>query len=309
MNNITDTLIIGAGAMGVPPAAGLLTLAGVRVRFLADTARCERYRREGIFLNGIKVGAEFVTPGELTEVPELVIIATKGFSLRSAIALLKGKTASGTVILPLLNGISAAGELRQAFPECRVLHGLYLGHASVREGNRISWSGCGKIFFGDPTGDKAAVGAVSRLFSRAGIDHVIPDDILAAVWKKFILNVGINQTQALFRADYGMIQRSPELLDYCRDLMREAAGVAVAAGVQIDADTAIGEAMKVVCEMPPEVKTSMLQDVLAGRETEVDLFAGELCRVAARLGLDVPLNRRILSQLSRVADGGVEYQK
>jgi len=297
MKDITDIIIIGAGAIGVLPAAKLLSLPDVRVRFLADAGRCMRYRRDGVFLNGSRLNAEFVTPGELTGDPELVIVATKGFALESAVELLAGRTAPGTVILPLLNGISAAGRLQKYFPECNVLHGLYLGHASVRDGNRISWSGTGKIFFGEPGGNSPSAAAVSRLFCRAGIAHEIPEDILCAVWKKFILNVGINQTQALFRADYGTVQRSTELLFYCIGLMKEAAAAAVAAGVDIGEDAAVNEAMKVVYEMPPDVRTSMLQDVLAGRETEVGLFAGELCRLAAEYGVDVPLNREILRLL------------
>ena len=83
------------------------------------------------------------------------------------------------------------------------------------------------------------------------------------------------------------------------DLMEEAVAVGRACGVALG-DEVIDSAMMVVCKMPPQVKTSMLQDVEAGRETEVDAFAGTVCRLAEKHGLDVPKNAMVLNKLKRI---------
>ena len=116
------------------------------------------------------------------------------------------------------------------------------------------------------------------------------------MWQKFILNVGINQTQAFYRADYGQVQRSPEMLRFAWDLMEEAVAVGRACGVALG-DEVIESAMMVICKMPSTVKTSMLQDVENGRTTEVDAFAGMVCRLAEKFNIDVPKNRLVLEKV------------
>ena len=120
--------------------------------------------------------------------------------------------------------------------------------------------------------------------------------------KKFVLNVGINQTQAMFSADYGMVQRDEKLLTYCRKLMEEAVAVANAEGVT-ETENMISAAMDVILSMPGNVKTSMLQDMLARHKSEVDAFAGTICAKAEKYGIPVPCNREVLSEItSRSAD-------
>ena len=116
------------------------------------------------------------------------------------------------------------------------------------------------------------------------------------MWKKFVLNVGVNQTQAVFKADYGTMQKTPELLSYARKLMQEAVQIAEAENVS-NTENMVEDAMKVILEMPGNVKTSMLQDVLAGRETEVDAFAGTICQKAARYQIPAPFNQDVLDKL------------
>ncbi|MBR4311232.1 MAG: ketopantoate reductase family protein [Akkermansia sp.] len=229
MDAISKVIIIGAGAMGVPPAVKLSALSDVDVRILADEKRVERYRRDGIFLNGRRLDFSYITPYEERDfIPQLVIIATKNGDLDDALELLRGRLEANTIILPLLNGISARDVIIRKYPDVCAFYGLYLGHASVREGNNVNSDGEGRIVFGNSVNEKltAEVAAVKELFERAQIASEIPRDMLSAMWKKFVLNVGVNQTQALYRADYGMVQESAEMRDFCMELMSEAVSVA-----------------------------------------------------------------------------------
>lgn len=288
-------VLLGAGAIGVLPAARLLKMPGVRLTVAADPPRVERYRREGICLNGQRLGFDYAAPEEMGALPpaDLVIAATKNPDLAAALENAAPLTDEKTVFLPLLNGITAASVIAARFPRCTVLKGFFLGHASVREGNRIRHDGAGVICIG---GEDPAVLKVESLFRDAGIPVEVPPDMTSAMWKKFVLNVGVNQAQAVYGADYGTMQKSPGILSFARRLMEEAAAVAAAEKVS-GAENMVEEAMKIVLAMPGDVKTSMLQDVLAGRKTEVEAFAGTVCALASKHGLPAPCNRKVLERL------------
>ena len=295
MNSKKHIVLLGAGAIGVLPAAKLLELPEVRLTAAADAGRVARYRREGIYLNGKKLPLAFAAPEEMGTMPsaDLVIAATKNPALEAALENVSPLVAEKTVFLPLLNGITAKEVISKRFPRNTVLEGFFLGHASVREGNRIRHDGVGTICLG---GEGSAVRETETLFRRAGIEVSIPSDMTSAMWKKFVLNVGVNQAQAVYRAGYGEMQKSPEMLDFARRLMAEAVAAAAAESVS-GTETMVTEAMKFILSVPPDTKTSMLQDVLAGRRTEVEAFAGTICALASKHGIETPCNRKVLERL------------
>lgn len=288
-------VLLGAGAIGVLPAVKLLQKKEIRLTAAADAPRTARYRRDGIFFNGEKIPFDFASPEEMMHLPpaDLIIAATKTPSLEEALANVIPLTVPQTVFLPLLNGITASDVISKHFKENTVLKGYFLGHASVRENNRITHDGVGTFYIG---GASPFAEETAALLRECGISTEVPADITSAMWKKFVLNVGVNQTQAFFRADYGEMQRSPHMMAFAEQLMEEAVTVARAEKIR-GTEEMVSSALKVIREMPSEVKTSMLQDVLAGRVTEVDAFAGTLCAKAEKYGIAVPFNRKILDKL------------
>ena len=292
MNKTVHVVLLGAGAIGVLPAARLAVCPGIRLTVAASGERLLRYRQDGLYLNGEKLPFSFAAPEEL-ESADLILAATKVPALESALECVAPAVTENTVFLPLLNGISASSIIKERFPEAAVLKGFHLGHASVRQGNQISHDGVGTIYCG---GDETALEFTSGVLTSAGVDFEIPENIEVAMWQKFVLNVGINQTQAFYCADYGTVQKAPEMLRMAWDLMEEAVAVGRACGVALG-DEVIDSAMMVICKMPGNVKTSMLQDVESGRETEVDAFAGTVCRLAEKFGIDVPNNKMVLQKI------------
>ena len=292
---LKNIYLLGAGAVGVLPAEKLLKTAGVTLTAAADLPRVTRYRKDGIFFNGEKLPLSFASPEEMAGMPpaDLIIAATKTTTLSAALTNVIPVTDKNTIFLPLLNGITADEVIREHFPQNTILRGYFLGHASVREKNFICHDGVGTFYCG---GESNALQKVYELFSRAKINIELPENMDSAIWKKFILNVGINQTQAMFYADYGAVQRDKKLLDYCRKLMHEAAAVANAENISGTGEM-IEAAMQVVTSMPENVKTSMLQDALAHRPSEVDAFAGTLCAKARKYGIPTPLNDEVFAEI------------
>lgn len=293
----TETVVIGAGAIGMLCAVPLAKTEGVSLRVAASGERLNRLREHGLYLNGQPLQAEF-TSGNGGRTADFILIATKAAGYQDALELAAEFAGPQTVIVPLLNGISAEETAKRRFPGNNVVCGFFLGHASVRNGNRIEHDGVGTFYFGTTASDAPeTVRRTAELFRRAGISCAVPEDMRAALWKKFVLNIGVNQATAHFRADYGELQRNPSRIEFTMRLMREASAVAEKLGVA-DAAEMPEAAMQTILAMPGNVKTSMFQDVEAGRPTEIALFAGTICRLGRETGVPTPLNDEILHEFT-----------
>ena len=288
MKNI---ILLGAGAVGVLLAEKLCRQSGINFAAAADEERVKHYRNDGIFFNDAQLPLTFISPADTFPKSDLIIVTTKTTSLSSALGSVVPFTDEHTVFLPFLNGITATEVIKNAFPENEVAEGFFVGHASVREGNHITHDGCGTFCIG---GNTPHIKEIEKLFENAKINYSIPEDTAHAVWKKFVLNVGINQTQAVFNANYGEVQKSETMLNFCKELMLEAVAVAEAENIS-GTETMTDYAMKIILSMPGNVKTSMLQDIQSHRLTEVDAFAGAVVAKAEKHGIPVPRNREVLS--------------
>lgn len=264
---------------------------------IADRERQQRYN-DGILFNGHRCHFPFAEAGTPQD---LILIATKATALDAALDTIAPYVGPDTLILSLLNGITSEKIVSARFGAEKVLYSHFLGHTSTRQGDRITHDGEYHIYFGEAD-NRTLSGKVLRikaLFDRTGIRYRIPEDMLASMWQKFTLNIGCNQTTALLRQPYGHIQQNPKAMALTVGLMEEAA--AVARKLQIAGhDTLVQRAIEVIRYLRPEDKSSMLQDVEAGRPSEIDQFAGTLCRLADSSGIPAPLNSaawKILSAL------------
>ncbi|NCA82032.1 MAG: ketopantoate reductase family protein [Opitutae bacterium] len=295
---IRSAALIGLGAVGTLYAAQISARDPRCLRIVADAARIARYRADPPSLNGRRLDLVYGTPEESGPPADLVLVAVKSTSLADALPAIASRLAEHTQILPLLNGITAQDVLADAFGGPRVLYGFVYCSSAMRTGNAVVQGGGEKIVFGEATNSPPSprVRAVADFFDRLGIRHDVPADMRAAQWKKFILNVGINQAQAVLRAPSREIQQTPEALRFARTLMDEAAAVGVALGIAGAADVPAW-AEGVILGAAPENKTSMLQDVEAGRVPEIDLFAETVCRLGNQCGIPTPANEMALRLL------------
>ena len=113
--------------------------------------------------------------------------------------------------------------------------------------------------------------------------------MMRAYWLKFMLNVSANQLSAIMRLTFGDMQSNPKSIELLQKIMDEVLQIAKAEGVQ-NTDTMIEEAMVGFNGMIPEGKTSMLQDVEAGRKTEVEMFAGTIIELGKKHNIPTPYN-------------------
>ena len=296
---IQNAALVGLGAIGILYAAQIAARAPAALRVVADPARIARYKSDPPSFNGVRLDLNYVTPETPGPPADLVLVAVKSTALRAAIPVIASVVGARTQILPLLNGISAQDVLAEAFGWPRVLHGFVYCSSSMRTGNAVVQGGGDKLVFGEALNTPPAprVRAVAAFLERLGIRHDVPADMRAAQWRKFILNTGINQAQAVLRVPSRGIQQDPEALRFARTLMDEAAAIGAALGVAGAADVPAW-AQEVILKAAPDNRTSMLQDVEAGRATEVDLFAGTVCLLGREHGIPTPANDRALRALA-----------
>ena len=141
--------------------------------------------------------------------------------------------------------------------------------------------------------------AVTDLFDRTGLSYQVPDDILREQWNKLMLNTGVNQVTAVYGAPYSLIQKEGEARTMMIEAMREVLRVADTQDVDLS-EADISYWLDLLATLNPDGHTSMCQDVLAGRPTEVELFAGTMLKIAEEEGLSLPVNAFLYERLKEL---------
>ena len=137
---------------------------------------------------------------------------------------------------------------------------------------------------------------MKELFEKADIPYNIPEDMLHELWWKFMVNVGINQISAVLKAPYGVFQKVKDAEELMKTASNEVIQLSCKAGINLKAD-AINEFIKVLSKLAPEGKTSMLQDIEAGRKTEVDIFSGTVIELGKKYGVATPVNNMLYKMI------------
>ncbi len=279
--------IIGAGAVGTVVAWKLYRHADMA--FIVDEERARRYS-EGLVINGERIRFSLLTPSE-ADAADLLIFAVKNFQLEDAMDEAAPFVGRSTVILPLLNGIDAEKELALRFGPDKILYGFITDLSSTHSGIETTcFSDGGTIVFGEHDDSMTGrVRAIMDLFDAAGQKYLVPENILHEKWWKFMLNTCFNTLSAILEADYAAISSNGAFIRAVRLIAREVQRVGNAEGVTITQDD-VEEMIRRVTALCDHGKTSMLQDVLAGRETENRYFAGAVSRLGKLHAVPTPIS-------------------
>lgn len=290
MKEIKKVILCGLGAIGTIYADKLEKFDAENFKVLVDESRYERYSKNPVIFNGRALNFEYVLPSEENFKADLIILATKFAGLKDAIKNIKNFVKEDTVILSLLNGVTSEDIIADVYGKDKMLYSYFIGHSSVRCGNSVTHDDVNTIVFGAENNLSENVVAVKNFFDKVGINYKIPDDIKRSMWLKFMLNVSANQPTAILRMTFGDMFENTHFMKFAESIMREVQSVAKAEGVQ-NTETMVDEALKHLKTMTPDGKTSMLQDVEAGRKTEVDMFAGTVIELGKKHGIPTPYNK------------------
>ena len=293
--------VVGAGAMGAVYAAILYDMDSRCVSFMAGGDRKERLRREGLTVNGKLYNIPILDPEDQTEPADLIIVAVKNHQLDAAIRDIHNCVGPETIIISVMNGIDSEERIGAVYGLDKVLYCVSLGIDALREDNRVIYTTQGTLLFGEAVNPLPTerVKRVQELFNRAGIVYDTPPDMIRVLWRKFMINVGINQASAVLGAPYAVFQTSQKARELMESAMREVIGLAQKAGINM-AEEDIRGFDPVLARLSPQGKTSMLQDVEAGRKTEVEMFAGRVIALGREYNIPVPVNQLLFDQIRAI---------
>lgn len=287
MKSINKVILCGLGAVGTVYADKLQRFDEKNFRVLVDEERLKRYMANPISFNGNKLNFHYITPDTEDFKADLIIIATKMTGLDDAIKNIKNFIYEDTIIIPLLNGVTSEELIADAYGWDKVLYAYFIGHSSVRTGNTIVHDDVNTFVFGADKEPDERVERVKEFFDRAKINYKVPEDIRHSLWCKYMLNVASNPTTALLRMTFGEMLENNHFMQLAINIMKEVQAVANAEGVR-NTHTMIDETVAHLHTMVPDGKTSMLQDVEAGRHTEIDMFAGTMIELGEKHNIHTP---------------------
>ena len=288
--------VVGCGAVGSLFAAHLSLLEDVEVwAFDLNELHMAAINRDGLRLTGAGdvVGRPRAT-SNAAELPpcDFGIVATKAMHTESAIAATAHAFAGGFVAT-VQNGLGNEETIAQHAE--RVIRGTTFPAGKLLEPGHVQWDVKGDTTFG-PYDGRTPLAEAERLAdacTRAGMPATAVEDARGPQWRKVIFNASTNPIGALTGLTHGRVCERPDLRALVTGLVDEGKAVAAAQGIELDADPEelIDHAAK------PEVayghKASMLQDVEARRQTEIDYLNGGIVRFGGEHAVPTPLNAAI----------------
>lgn len=307
---IKTVAVLGAGAVGSYVIWGLSNRKDIRLGVIVEGERAERMKK-GCIINGITYHPEVWTPQEANGT-DLLLVALKYGALPGALESIRTITGEHTTVMSLMNGVDSEEIIAKEIGAAHILYAL-IKVASHKEGNGYCFNPETTIgiIFGELTApyQSERVQAIEDLFADTGLHYCATEYIKEEMWCKFRLNVSNNLPQAVLGAGVGCYRDSMHMKEISNKLREELEAIAAAKGIDIrkaDDSSSHGSAV------PPSARYSTLQDLDAGRHTEIDMFSGALIRMGKELGIPTPYNEytyHIIKALEEKNDGKFDYQK
>ena len=238
------------------------------------------------------------------EEADVVFFFVKAHHTRSAAELAKGIVGRETIVVSLQNGWGNADVLAQAFPAEQIVVGVTYHSATVLAPARVAHTGKGATFVGPYANGAplARAAVIGKLLESAGIENTVTAEVKTEIWKKLILNAATLPTAALTGLCAGSLGAHTEMASLVDAAAKEAVAVAQAQGYGIDEQERL-ERIHAVLRGAGKGKASMLQDAEARRKTEIEVVNGAVVRAAEIAGIDVPINRAMVSLLHGLEEG------
>ncbi len=289
--------VIGAGAMGslfgalLQRAGNAVTLVDVRSEHVAALRKRDLTIEE-------PDGARFAVRVPATTdagnalAADLFVLLVKTPFTAAALRPFAGRIPARAMILTLQNGIGNDEAIARALGRrVQIALGVTAQAATSLGPNVVRHRSRGPTIIGLPDGQRPAeLEAVASAFSEAGIPTRTTRHVFEHVWQKLLVNVGINALTALANLTNGELFADPDMTTVVRRLVGEAASVMRAEGMPAPPRDPV-DFVRAVAEATRTDHSSMLEDVLAGRRTEIDAINGEIVRLGERHGIDVTANR------------------
>ena len=288
--------IVGAGAMGCLYGAKLSALPTNEVH-LIDVWKdhIDAINENGLMMeeNGetIPYGAvKGIYDATQVGTCDLAIVFVKSTLTSTAVKSSKAVFGPNTVALTLQNGLGNIDLIRAEIGDNNVIAGTTAHGATMLGPGKMQHAGSGKTIIGELNGKRTdRIEKIAEVLKAAGLETDISDNVLGLVWDKLLVNVGINALTGIIKLQNGELLNHPEIEELLEAAVSEAFAVAKAKGITLSYNDPVSHT-KAVCVATAANKSSMLQDILNQKQTEIDMINGAIVREGASVGIATPVN-------------------
>jgi 2-dehydropantoate 2-reductase len=229
---------------------------------------------------------------------DLAIIFVKSTSTKVGVMSNMAVFGTKTIALTLQNGLGNIDIISDEIGRQNVIGGTTAHGATILGPGRIFHAGSGKTIIGELDGKSTnRIMNIADVFVKAGLDTEISNNVMGLIWDKLLVNVGINALTGITGLYNGELLEYPEIETLLEAAVREADLVAAAKGIKLSYLDPVGHT-KEVCKATAANKSSMLQDILNKKQTEIDMINGMIVQEGASLGINTPINM-VLTNLIR----------
>ncbi len=294
--------MVGTGGVG-GFFGGRLAAAGADVSFIARGAHLAALRQKGLTILSPR-GDVHLPRVQATDDPraigpvDVAFFTVKLYDSEAALPLLPPLIGPDTAVISLQNGVDGADLLARAVGPDHVAGGTCYVAAVVAEPGVIRHTAMEQLVFGELDGTRSP--RLERLLAAcrpAAFTTVLSDDVNVDVWTKFVRLTVFSGMTAAARCPIGKVAGDPELLAMALAAFAEGAAVAARRGVAIPQQI-VDAAGATLAALPPETKSSMLEDLERGRRLELPWLSGAVVRLGRELGVDTPTHRFIAAVLA-----------
>jgi 2-dehydropantoate 2-reductase len=296
--------IIGPGAVGILFGT-MLIKSGQSVSFLdRNKQRIEFIAKNGItleskdkiFNNKVKITDNVVDLGNI----DLFIICVKSYDTKEAAKTIKSAISDKALVLTLQNGVGNIEIISEILGEEKVVGGVTSQGANVISYGRVRHAGFGDTAIGRIDGKITVyLRDIKEVLDKAEFKTRISKDIRSLIWSKLIINVGINALTAITRLKNGQLLDCDGTRSILRKAVSEAVKIVKRKRIKLIYDDAIEQA-EAVCEATSLNISSMLQDVLRRKKTEIDFINGAIVRQGQSLGIPTPFNSTLVDLVKSI---------
>lgn len=296
--------IVGSGAMG--SVYGYYLARSGHDVVLVDVWRehVDAINRSGLEMEEdgavLRVPVKATTEAAEAGVADLVLVFVKSYHTAAAAEAARRIAGPETLVLTLQNGLGNAEIISAAVGDGRTACGTNAHGATLLGPGRVSHRGTGETLFGPMCGE--VTGQILRVvdaFNAAGLPARATANAAGAIWGKVLVNVGINALTAILRIPNGALLEYPSSRAVMAQAVTEGATVAGGKGIALPYEDPVAHC-EAVAKATGANHSSMLQDVLNGRRTEIDFINGAVVREGAALGVPTPINSTVAAMVRTI---------
>ncbi|MBV7273447.1 2-dehydropantoate 2-reductase [Clostridium sp. PL3] len=289
-------LILGTGGTG-GCIGGFLANNAKNVTFIARGAHLEAIKEKGLVVHSFENGeielknVKAHSGDEEFEKVDVIFVCVKGYSMNEAIPVIRKAAHKNTIVIPILNTLSAGEKLGAALPDIIVLDGcIYISAYISAPGEITQGIKIFRLVFGPRENTKVDMNLLKKIqedLAKSSIDGVLTDNIKCEIFKKFSFTSAYASTGAYYDVVAGEIKKEGKYREMFIALIKELQKVAEALNVKLS-DSFIRDNLDILDGLTSDTTASLQKDIKAGKKDERDELIFDVVRIAHNYGVEVP---------------------